>query len=165
MLTSLTFAQHLSITTGMNEVVAAEQILDTILSKLGFQVEYKVSETKDGSCLNIITDQGTHLIGNGGGRLEDLQYLMNRVLNKHYPDAPRVKVDCDHYREKQETQLIIDAKEAAQHVLEDGKTRRLQPLNAYYRRIAHNALVDFSGVKTSSPNGSGRYKKIQIEKI
>ena len=97
--------------------------------------------------------------------MEDLQYLMNRILNKHYPDAPRVKVDCDSYREKQETELIADAKNIAEQVLQDGKIRQLRPLNAYYRRIAHNALEDIEGVKTSSPKGGGRYKKIQIEKI
>lgn len=135
-----------------------------MLTKLGFHVQYERSETDDGACLNIITDQGAHLIGKGGDRLEDLQYLMNRVLNKHYPDAPRVKVDCDHYREKQEVELIADAQQTAQQVSEDGKSRRLRPLNAYYRRIAHNALADIEGIKTSSPKGNSRYKKIQIEK-
>ncbi len=149
----------------MNEVVAAEKILDTMLSKLGFQVQYERSESADGPCLNILTDQGAHLIGKGGDRLEDLQYLMNRVLNKHYPDASRVKVDCDNYRQKQEDELISDAKEMAQQVLQDGKSRQLRPLNAYYRRIAHNSLADIDGVKTSSPKGNGRYKKIQIEKL
>lgn len=148
----------------MNEVAAAEKILDTMLGKLGFQVEYEVSETEDGACLNILTDQGAHLIGKGGDRLEDLQYLMNRVLSKHFPDAARVKVDCDHYREKQEAELIEDAREQAGQVAQDGKPRKLRPLNAYYRRIAHNALAEIEGVKTSSPKGNSRYKKILIEK-
>ena len=135
-----------------------------MLGKLGFQVEYEVSETEDGACLNILTDQGAHLIGKGGDRLEDLQYLMNRVLSKHFPDAARVKVDCDHYREKQEAELIEDAREQAGQVVQDGKPRKLRPLNAYYRRIAHNALAEIEGVKTSSPKGNSRYKKILIEK-
>lgn len=148
----------------MNEVAAAEKILDTMLGKLGFQVEYEVTETDDGACLNILTDQGAHLIGKGGDRLEDLQYLMNRVLSKHFPDSARVKVDCDHYRGKQEEALVADAREVAKKVAEDGKSRKLRPLNAYYRRIAHNALAGIGGVKTSSPKGNARYKKIQIEK-
>ena len=90
---------------------------------------------------------------------------MNRILSKHYPDASRVKVDCDHYREKQESELIATAKETAHQVIEDGKARKLRPLNAYYRRIAHNALADIEGVKTNSPKGNTRYKKIQIEKV
>ena len=148
----------------MNEVDAAEKILDTMLSKLGFEVQYERTESADGPCLNIVPDQGKHLIGKGGDRLEDLQYLMNRVLSRHYPDASRVKVDCDHYREQQENELVSTAHEMARQVIEDGKARKLRPLNAYYRRIAHNALVDIKGVKTSSPKENSRYKKIQIEK-
>lgn len=149
----------------MDEVVAAEKILDSMLSKLGFQVQYEKSESEDGACLNIVTDQASQLIGKGGDRLEDLQYLMNRVLNKHYPDAARVKVDCDYYRAQQEKELIEKTKEMAEQVIQDGKARRLHPLNAYHRRIAHNALIGIEGVKTSSPKGNSRYKKIQIEKI
>ncbi|MBK1830958.1 hypothetical protein JIN77_09500 [Verrucomicrobiaceae bacterium R5-34] len=149
----------------MNEVAAAEKILDTMLTKLGFQVEYEQTSTEDGPCLNILTDQGAHLIGKNGSRLEDLQYLMNRILNRHYPEAARVKVDCDHYRAQQETELVETARDTALQVLEDGKPRRLQPLNAYYRRIAHNAMADIEGIKTSSPKASARYKRIQIEKI
>ncbi|BDS05329.1 hypothetical protein NT6N_03690 [Oceaniferula spumae] len=148
----------------MNEVDAAEKILDTMLSKLGFEVQYERTESDDGPCLNMITDQGAHLIGKNGDRLEDLQYLMNRVLSKHYPNSARVKVDCDHYREQQEAELIKTAQEMAQKVIQDGKPRRLNPLNAYYRRLAHNSLADIEGVKTSSPKGNSRYKRIQIEK-
>ena len=161
----MTYSLRLFITNNMNEVDAAEKILDAMLSKLGFDVTYERTESVDGPCLNIVTDQGSHLIGKGGDRLEDLQYLMNRILSKHYPDASRVKVDCDHYREKQESELIATAKETAHQVIEDGKARKLRPLNAYYRRIAHNALADIEGVKTSSPKGNTRYKKIQIEKV
>jgi len=149
----------------MNEVDAAEKILDTMLSKLGFEVEYERTSSDDGPCLNILTEEGAHLIGKNGDRLEDLQYLMNRVLNRHYPEASRVKVDCDHYRAKQEKDLIETARDLANQVVADGKVRKLQPLNAYYRRIAHNAMADIEGVKTSSPKASSRYKRIHIEKV
>ena len=149
----------------MNEVEAAGKILDSMLGKLGFSVEFETLETEDGSCLNILTDEGAHLIGQHGDRLEDLQYLTNRILNKHYPDAPRVKVDCDHYRANQEEKLVETVQEIARQVLEDGKARRLKPLNAYYRRLAHNALAEIDGVKTGSPGGSSRYKRIEVSKI
>ena len=149
----------------MNEVEAAGKILDSMLGKLGFSVQFETLETEDGACLNLLTDEGAHLIGQHGDRLEDLQYLTNRILSKHYPDAPRVKVDCDHYRANQEKKLVETVQEIARQVVEDGKARRLKPLNAYYRRLAHNALAEIDGVKTGSPGGSSRYKRIEVSKV
>ncbi len=149
----------------MNEVDAAGKILESMLAKLGFQVGLEVSENEDGPCLNIITEESAHLIGKHGDRLEDLQYLTNRILCKHYPDAPRVKVDCDHYRAKQEERLLADAKQVAYEVLADGKVRKLKPLNAYYRRLVYNALNEIEGIVKTSPRGDIRYKAIEISKV
>lgn len=148
----------------MNEVDAAGKILNTMLGKLGFQSELEVVEKEDGPCLNIVSDESATLIGKQGDRLEDLQYLTNRILVKHYPDAPRIHVDCDHYRANQEQALLEDARTLAAEVAEDGKPRKLKPLNAYYRRLAYSALQAVDGVKASSPSGSSRYKRILIEK-
>lgn len=149
----------------MNEVEAAGKILQNMLAKLGFEVSLETSQHDDGPCLNIMTDQVSCLIGKHGDRLEDLQYLTNRILCKHYPDAPRVKVDCDHYRAKQEEKMVESAKNIAQQVLADGKPRKLKPLNAYYRRLAYNALSDIEGIEKASPKGDMRYKAITISKI
>ena len=148
----------------MNEVDAAGKILSSMLGKLGFETELEVLDSEDGPCLNIKTDEGAHLIGKHGDRLEDLQYLTNRILTKHYPDAARVKVDCDHYRANQEQVLLNSIREIANQVIEDGKPRKLKPLNAYYRRLAHNTLAEIDGVKASSPSGNSRFKKIEVSK-
>lgn len=148
----------------MNEVDAAGKILGSMLGKLGFDTELEVIEADDGPCLNIKTDEGAHLIGKHGDRLEDLQYLTNRILTKHYPDAPRVKVDCDHYRANQEQELLDTIREIAHQVVEDGKSRKLKPLNAYYRRLAYNALAEIDGVSASSPSGNSRFKRIEVSK-
>ncbi len=146
----------------MEAVAAAEKILDSMLVKLGFQVELETLDLEDGPCLNIISEESALLIGKQGDRLEDLQYLTNRILVKHYPEAPRVKVDCDHYRAHQEEALLKEILELADKVLEDGKPRKIKPLNAYYRRLAHNVLSDVEGVSSHSPKTSGRYKRIEI---
>lgn len=144
---------------------AAEKILVTMLGKLGFEVEVEHISTEDGLCLQVKCADTKHIIGRNGDRLEDLQYLVNRILMKHFPDAPRVKVDCDSYRLLQEEKLIQNAIELAQRVKESGRSVRTRPLNAYYRRIVHNALVDYEGVVTSSPNGNARYKRIEIKAV
>ena len=40
---------------------------------------------------------------------------------------------------------------------------RLKPLNAYYRRIAHNAVVDDPEIETVSPRGDDRMKRITLK--
>jgi len=142
---------------------ASEKILVTMLSHLGFGVEVEREEGSDGLCLQVVSKEDSKvIIGRNGDRLEDLQYLVNRVLNKHYPEAPRVKVDCDHYRDEQEKKLIEKALLLAEKVKLEGKSVRTRPLNAYYRRIVHNALTDVEGVRTLSPKGDARYKRIEI---
>ena len=141
---------------------AAEKILIKMLGHLGFEIQVERVGDEDGVCLNITTDESKCIIGRNGDRLEDLQYLVNRVLQKHYPDAPRVKVDCDDYRQEQEIKLVERAKELAVKVVESGKSVRTRPLNAYYRRIVHNALTDES-VTTNSPKSPARYKRIEIQ--
>jgi len=143
---------------------AAEKILIKMLGHLGFEIGVKRVSDEDGVCLNITTDESKCIIGRNGDRLEDIQYLVNRVLQKHYPDAPRVKVDCDDYRKEQEGKLIDKAKELAVRVIDSGKSIRTRPLNAYYRRIVHNALVD-EAVKTTSPKSDARYKRIEIQPV
>ena len=142
---------------------ASEKILVTMLDHLGFSIEVERVTSEDGMCLQIKADEGKAIIGRNGDRLEDLQYLVNRILNKHFPDAPRVKVDCEHYRHEQEGKLVDKAVELAQKVIESGKSVRTRPLNAYYRRIVHNALAGIDGIMTESPSGNDRYKRIEIK--
>lgn len=140
---------------------AAEKILVTMLGHLGFTVEVTRITQADSTYLHIHTEESQCIIGRNGDRLEDLQYLVNRVLQKHYPDSPRVKVDCDQYREEHESKLVDKARELAARVKATGKSVRTRPLNAYYRRIVHHALLA-EGVRTESPKSPSRYKRIEI---
>jgi spoIIIJ-associated protein len=142
---------------------AASKILDTMLGHLGFHANIEVQETDEGPCLQILTSESQHLIGRDGERLDDLQYLVNRVLKKHFPKAPRIKVDCEHYRAIQEDHLIEEVRGLAERVKASGKPFRMRPLNAYYRRLVHKALVDHPEVESVSPGGDERLKRINLK--
>jgi len=141
---------------------AASKILDTMLGHLGIHANIEVHETDEGPCLQISTSESKHLIGRDGERLDDLQYLVNRVLKKHFPKAPRIKVDCEHYRAIQEDHLIEEVRGLAERVKASGKPFRMRPLNAYYRRLVHKALVDHPEVESVSPGGDDRLKRINL---
>lgn len=146
----------------MTPVAAARKILDTMLGHLGFHVEIEAHDDVEEPCLQIITPRSDLLIGKDGERLDDLQYLVNRVLRKHFPKAPRVRIDCEHYRAIQEDKLNAEVRAAADGVKATGKLFKMRPLNAYYRRLVHNVLVDDPDVESVSPGGEDRLKRIII---
>lgn len=146
----------------MNVADLSRQALSELLTSLGFAHEIDVQEADGMVCLQIVSQDAKFIIGEDGDRLDDLQYLVNRMVQNREADAPRVKVDCDHYRERSEQRLIRKARTLAERVLETGKPVRMQPLNAYHRRLVHNALAQIAGIATTSEEGVERYKRITI---
>ena len=128
----------------------AEQSLKSLLASLGFSADIEVTEADGIVCLNISSP--------------DSQYMVNRMIQRKMEDAPRVKVDCDHYRERNEARLLEKARSLAERVQESGKPMKMQPLNAYHRRLVHNALQSMEGIATESEEGDGRYKRITIRR-
>ena len=90
----------------MEHLEKAQEILDTMLGYLGFVIHVDAEETPDGPSLQIHSQEAELLIGRRGDRLDDIQYLVNRILQIHDKSAPRVRVDVEHYRTMREDGLI-----------------------------------------------------------
>ncbi len=146
----------------MTTVESATKILDTMLGHLGFTATIETQETHDGPCLQIHSGESEVIIGKDGDRLDDLQYLVNRILRRHQPKAERIKVDCAHFRSIQEDQLKDEIRSIAERVKSTGKPFQMRPLNAYYRRMVHNILADDPQIVSHSPQGEDRLKRITI---
>ncbi len=146
----------------MTTAESATKVLDTMLGHLGFSATIEVQQTDDGPCLQIHSGESGVLIGKDGDRLDDLQYLVNRIVRRHDPKAERIKVDCSHFRSIQEDQLHEEVKGIADRVKTTGKPFEMRPLNAYYRRLVHNILVGDPQIASHSPAGDDRLKRITI---
>jgi spoIIIJ-associated protein len=146
----------------MTTVESATKILDTMLGHLGFTATIEQQETPDGPCLQIHSGESEAIIGKDGDRLDDFQYLVNRIVRRHLPKAERIRVDCGHFRSIQEDQLHEEVKGIAERVKSTGKSFQMRPLNAYYRRLVYNVLVDDPGIVSHSPQGDDRLKRITI---
>lgn len=147
----------------MNAQDAAKKVLDTMLGHLGFTATIEVEHDLEGHCLQIQTNQPELLIGNEGDRLDDLQYLVNRLLRKHYEEPPRIKVDCNHYRSMQEQKLREEVLMLADKVRGSGKPFQMRPLNAYYRRLVYQYVLDDPQIEATSPKGEMRLKRITLQ--
>lgn len=148
----------------MTPIEHASHILDTMLGYLGFNVRIDQVEEAEGPTLQVHTDDGSKLIGKHGSTMEDIQYLVNRVLQRHLPDAPRIRIDIDYYRAMKEEKMVAEARDAGERVRLTGKSETLPPLNSYHRRLVHNLFVDDPEIQSVSLDGSARFKRIQIRK-
>jgi spoIIIJ-associated protein len=133
--------------------------LEQLLKLLGFDAIVEEQSLDDGVFLDVKTDDSGRLIGRQGQTLSDLQYITNRMLFQRDQNAPKVMVDVGGYRAQARDALVKKAQEAAEKVRRWGDVVELEPLNAFDRRIIHNALKDDPGIETQSVEVEGTNKK------
>jgi spoIIIJ-associated protein len=148
----------------MTPLEHARSILDSMLGYLGFVVQIEEEDGPDGLTLQVITEDADPLIGKRGQTMEDIQYLVNRILSRHIDNAPRVRVDIMYYRSMREDKILDNARELAERVRATGQSATLHPMNSYYRRIVHNAFAEDPDVMSVSADGKARFKKITLKR-
>lgn len=143
-------------------VKAVETFLKDTLKAMGMDVEIESKIEEDGS-LNVEM-KGENmgiLIRKRGQTLDSLQYLANRVANKHQSGYVRVKLDTENYRARREETLKHLAKNIAHKVKRNRRPVALEPMNPYERRIIHSALQSDPYVTTHS-EGEEPYRKVVV---
>ncbi len=146
----------------MNHVAVAKEILDTMLGYLGFVVRIEVDTSRSEPCLQVFTEEDRLLVGRDGDRLDDIQYLVNRMLQTQDEKAPRIRVDINHFRSMSEDKLLEEADRIATRVIITGSPMKMQPMNSYFRRIVHNHFLNHEQVRTWSPRDQARLKRVTI---
>ena len=136
-----------------------KQTLEKLLELLGFPATVEEHPMYDGVLLDVKTEDSGRLIGRQGQALADLQYVTNRLLFQQDQTAPKVMVDVGGYRAQAKEALVKRAKDAADKVRRWGDIVELEPLNAYERRIVHQAIKDDPDIETQSVEVDGTEKK------
>src|SRR6059036_3453398 len=134
--------------------------LEQLLQHLGFNTTVEEHHLDDGLLLEVKSDDSGRLIGRQGQTLADLQYLLNRLLFQQDTTTPKVTVDISGYRSQAREALVRKAKQAAEKVRRWGDVVELEPLNAFDRRIIHQALKYDPGIETHSVEVEGTDKKV-----
>lgn len=137
-------------------------MLSEIVTSLGFEARVEEKPWEQGVLLDVQTDDTSRLIGRKGQTLAALQYLLNRILFRFDEDAPKVTVDVGCYRSEQRDELIQLAISGAEKCRKWSEIIELRPMNAFNRRIVHNALKDDPDVETSSVEVDGSELKAII---
>jgi spoIIIJ-associated protein len=134
--------------------VAAE-FLEGLISRMGLAADVEPAY-EDGTLYVDVLGQGPDdddmglLIGRHGQTLEALQELTRAAVGQRTGMRARVVVDVEDYKRRQRSRLESRAREVAKRVARTGREEELDPMNAFERKIVHDAVATVDGASSSS---------------
>ena len=147
----------------IKEIDIAKEFIETMLHNAKVNADVIATQEDNLIKINIKGKEATCLIGRRGETLDAVQFLTGLALNKINKDSHcRVLVDIENYREKREQSLIRYANKVAREVAKTKKTKKLDYMNPYERRIVHSALQNDKYVITYS-EGEEPHRRLVIE--
>ena len=152
-----------------NEVLSSEseneekilEFIQNLITKMGYECKVNINFRKDLKLgFNIDSPNSSIIIGRKGKNLDAIQLLANVYAAKLDEDY-KIIIDSEDYRMRHEEYIVRNAFKNAEYVRKTGKSKLLEPMNPFERRLIHTALNDFNGVETKS-EGDGLYKQVRI---
>ncbi len=145
-------------------ILAKENIkkfLDEFLNNLSEDSKYNISNDELGIRVEINGKNLGYLIGYRGETLYSIQTILSTIANKGISKRVKVILDIEGYKEKRIKTLEQLAIKNAKRVIKTKKSIRLEPMQAYERKIIHSKLQEIKEVETNSI-GEEPYRKIVI---
>ena len=147
------------------ELDIAKAFVENILKNSNIKADLSVTQQGNVINVDIKGEEAAVLIGRRGETLDSIQLLTGLALNKiNKNSSMRVVVDIENYRSKREESLIRYAQKVAREVIKTKKTKKLEYMNPYERRIIHSALQNNKSVSTYS-EGTDPYRRLVVEYI
>mgnify|MGYP001045474016 CR=1 FL=1 len=153
-------------TPNVNLALEGKIYLESILKTLEIESRMEVRTLEDGEEIHyhLESDENALLIGREGRTLISLQYMLRNYLNTFVDGHLIVSLDIGNYHENHRKQLEILATKTAKEVAQTRIPVKLDPMNAYDRRIIHTKLSEWRDVTTES-EGEGENRALVIKPV
>lgn len=162
---SITIKEEIVQEKEIDEKEVAQEFIKSILKNSNVDAQVSVTQQKNLIKIDISGNDASSLIGRRGETLDSIQLLTGLALNKLNKESKlRVLVDIENYRSKREESLVRYAKKSAREVIKNKKTKRLDYMNPYERRIIHAALQGEKNINTFS-EGTDPKRRLVIEYV
>ena len=124
--------------------------MEELLKELPEETKYNIIKNEQGLNIEILNKNLGFLIGYRGETLYAFQNILSAIAGKRIDKKVRVILDIEGYKEKREKTLEELAQKVAKTVIRTRKPVKLEPMQAYERKIIHSALQQNSKVETES---------------
>lgn len=142
--------------------IEGKQYLESIVSGLGAEVKMEIQSPDESTIVyRLQTNENALLIGKEGKTLLAIQTLLRNHLSTFVDDQLLITLDIGNYHASRKRQLEILATKTAKDVARSQIAVKLDPMNAFDRRIVHAKLSEWRDVETYS-EGEGEERAIII---
>ena len=124
--------------------------MEEIKKELPENTTYEIHKDKTGLNIEISNENLGFLIGYRGETLYAFQSILSAIAGKEIDKKVRVILDIEGYKAKREKTLEELAEKVAKTVIKTRKPVKLEPMQAYERKIIHSILQQNDKVQTES---------------
>ena len=142
----------------------AEEYLKNVTAALGIQSETTTVLKDDIIHISLNSDHNPILIGKNGKTLQALNELTRLAVSSKFKKRFRILLDINDYKDGKYSRVAFAARKAAKEVQKTKMDATLEPMPADERRVVHNALANFSHIKTESA-GEGHHRAVVIKYV
>jgi spoIIIJ-associated protein len=143
------------------EAELAADFVEGLLDLLDLPGDLEIEIQEDQALVNLEDVGSGLLIGRRGATLDALQELVRCAVQRQTERRSQVRVDVEGYRGRHVEKLRDRCREAIAEVRESGDPVRLEPMDAYERKLMHDLVAKTGGV-TSSSEGTEPKRRVVI---
>jgi spoIIIJ-associated protein len=143
------------------EADLAADFVEGLLDRLDLPGDIEIEITEEQALLNLDDVGSGLLIGRRGATLDALQELVRCAVQRQTERRSRVRIDVEGYRARHVEKLRDRCREVIAQVRESGESIRLEPMDAYERKLMHDVVAKSGGV-TSSSEGAEPKRRVVI---
>ena len=129
---------------------AIKEFLKEIIENMGLEVSFEVVTKDERTTIKMYSNNNPIIIGKSGHTLKALENLVKQKIQNDTGIFYKINLDVSNYKEKIQKSIERLAKNTAREVAKTKIPVALDNMTSYERRIVHNVLTDFKGVKTES---------------
>ena len=128
----------------------AKKYVKDVTTAMGLEVNLETRRGENNLQIKIHSNNNAILIGKNGRTMSSLQTLVRQAIYSQVGIKVNIILDVENYKEKQHKNIEFLAKKLAREVQKTKMDVKMDSMNSYERRLVHEILKDFKGIKTES---------------
>ena len=127
-----------------------KEYIRKIIENMGLEISFEIATKDERTTIKMYSNNNPILIGKEGRTLKALETLVKQKMLNEIGVYYKINLDVSNYKDKIKRNLERLAIATAKEVVKTKVPVALDNMTSYERRIIHNKLTDFKGVKTES---------------